>query len=154
MENFTKLAHALYLCSVANKDNKRALTWNDECQTAFEALRSYLTDILVNEVVMEDVEKNVRVKSSRSEGKVLIQVQAIFFKQVDAGELQQQDKEIEWIVRAIKRGGERPQRSDNISKDQAVYFREWENLEVDNEIPKKATGTHNTWWLGKTGNWC
>ena len=44
VENFTKLAHALYACCEANKNNKKSLVWTAECQESFEALRNCLTD--------------------------------------------------------------------------------------------------------------
>ena len=45
IENFTKLAHALYECCMENKLNKHRLKhWTPECQEAFDSLRTYLTD--------------------------------------------------------------------------------------------------------------
>ena len=44
IENFTKLAHALYECCEANKNNKRSLMWTAECQKSFDTLRTCLTD--------------------------------------------------------------------------------------------------------------
>ena len=94
---------------------------------------SEFTDIHVNEVIIVRKDHTVRARIVKSSEHMLVQVQAIFFKQVRGAELQQDDKEIQWMIRAVKRGLERLKRPDNLSKDQLIYFREWDNLVIDGD---------------------
>ena len=45
IEHFTELAHELYECATANRNNKRRLKdFNNKCKEAFDNLRKYLVD--------------------------------------------------------------------------------------------------------------